>query len=190
MDDAHRPFQVWRHVLGTPQADDTLVYEDLDELFYVSVYRTRDARLLMVDSSSTETTEVHFAELGGGGGGGGAAAPPALRVIAPRRFGVRYDVDHRDGSLFIVTNEGGAKAQKLAVASTRAPGEWRPLRDAAGGAEVLPPGGGGRSLEYASAFRGGLSGMKLRPSLSGTSRRSATTSSSAAARAASRSCGC
>ena len=28
LDDNHRPMQVWRHRLGTTQADDTLVYEE------------------------------------------------------------------------------------------------------------------------------------------------------------------
>ena len=28
LDDNHRPMQVWRHRLGTAQADDVLVYEE------------------------------------------------------------------------------------------------------------------------------------------------------------------
>ena len=27
-DENHRPLQVWRHRLGTPQADDALIYEE------------------------------------------------------------------------------------------------------------------------------------------------------------------
>ncbi len=33
-DDAERPFQVWRHTLGTAVGDDVLVYEEDDEMFH------------------------------------------------------------------------------------------------------------------------------------------------------------
>ena len=36
-DEQMRPFQVWRHVLGTAQDDDRLVYEDPDERFFVNL---------------------------------------------------------------------------------------------------------------------------------------------------------
>ena len=32
-----RPYQVWRHEVGTPADDDVLVYEDPDERFFVTV---------------------------------------------------------------------------------------------------------------------------------------------------------
>ena len=34
-DAAHRPFQVWRHAIGSAQSTDALVFEDKDELFWV-----------------------------------------------------------------------------------------------------------------------------------------------------------
>ena len=40
-DDAYRPFQVWRHALGTPVADDVLVLEEPDERFELNVRATR-----------------------------------------------------------------------------------------------------------------------------------------------------
>ena len=51
-DAAHRPFQVWKHSLGTAQADDVLVYEDKDELFNVGCWRSRDGRLIFIESES------------------------------------------------------------------------------------------------------------------------------------------
>ena len=32
-----RPYQVWRHTLGTPAADDVLVFQEDDERFFVGV---------------------------------------------------------------------------------------------------------------------------------------------------------
>ena len=57
-DHAHRPFQVWRHTIGTKQADDALVYEDLDELYNVGCSRSRDGSLIFLESDSKETSEV------------------------------------------------------------------------------------------------------------------------------------
>ena len=36
-DEQMRPYQVWRHRLGTAQADDVLVFDEPDERFYVGV---------------------------------------------------------------------------------------------------------------------------------------------------------
>ena len=59
-DDAMRPWQVWRHTIGTPAADDVLVYQEDDERFFVSVERSRSGRVLVVTSASKVTTEVRL----------------------------------------------------------------------------------------------------------------------------------
>ena len=41
-DAAMRPYQLWRHVLGTPVDDDVLVLEEDDERFYLGVGTTKD----------------------------------------------------------------------------------------------------------------------------------------------------
>ena len=35
--EAMRPYRVWRHDLGTTEGDDTLVFEETDERFYVTL---------------------------------------------------------------------------------------------------------------------------------------------------------
>ena len=42
-DAAMRPFQVWRHVLGTAVSTDRLVFEEADERFYLCLLYTSDA---------------------------------------------------------------------------------------------------------------------------------------------------
>ena len=37
---------MWRHLLGTPVADDVLVYEESDERYFVGVGLTRSERYL------------------------------------------------------------------------------------------------------------------------------------------------
>ena len=55
-----RPWQVWRHRLGTPAADDVLVYQEDDERFYTSVGRTRTGRYIVVSIGSKITSEAWF----------------------------------------------------------------------------------------------------------------------------------
>ncbi|MGH7519677.1 MAG: oligopeptidase B, partial [Gemmatimonadales bacterium] len=55
-----RPFQVWRHRLGTPAASDQLVYEDKDETYYVSVFKTKSRAYVMIQSSQTMATEYSY----------------------------------------------------------------------------------------------------------------------------------
>ncbi|MBA2607714.1 MAG: S9 family peptidase [Actinobacteria bacterium] len=108
LDDAHRPFQVWRHVLGTNAASDELVYEDLDERFFVGVARDLAGRFVFLISGSKITTEASYIRTD--------APLSAPSVIAPREHGVEYSpVD--DGNQFvIVTNADGAEDFKVVTA--------------------------------------------------------------------------
>ena len=45
VDEAWRPHQVWRHVLGTPTEDDVLVLEEPDERFWVGIGLSRSERV-------------------------------------------------------------------------------------------------------------------------------------------------
>ena len=45
VDDAWRPYRVWRHVLGTGAPADVIVYEEPDERFFVGVQLTRSERV-------------------------------------------------------------------------------------------------------------------------------------------------
>jgi oligopeptidase B len=85
-DEAMRPFEVWRHRLGTDSADDACVFRESDERFFVSVALTRSRRYVLIASESRQTAEVHFVP---------AAAPDVeAAVIAPRVQGVEYEVEH------------------------------------------------------------------------------------------------
>lgn len=103
-DSARRPFRVLRHRLGQDTAEDEVVYEDLDERFYVDVGQTRSRRFIVAGSSSSVTSEIHLLD---------ADQPlTEFRPFAPRRAGVEYDVDHHGDFLYVRTN-AGAKNFKL-----------------------------------------------------------------------------
>jgi oligopeptidase B len=119
-DDAMRPYQLWRHELGTDPANDVCVYEESDDRFFVSVHRTRSGAFLVLQLDSMITSEAHVL----------AADDPtgAFRVVEPRRQGIEYGLDHRGGSFLVVTNDG-APNFRLLEAPTDSPGceNWREL---------------------------------------------------------------
>lgn len=92
-----RSCQVWRHELGTPAAEDVLVYEEKDETFAVHVRRTKSDRYLVITSSQTLSTESWIL----------AADDPTgtFRVFQPRRSGHEYHIDHQGDRFLIVTND-------------------------------------------------------------------------------------
>ena len=96
-DDALRPFQVWRHELGTEQSADVLVFEDLDEHFYVDVDRTRSDAFIVISSGSRTTSEVHIIPAGD--------PTAAATVVAARRVGHEYSIDHQGDRFVVLTND-------------------------------------------------------------------------------------
>ena len=117
-DDAWRPYRVWRHRIGTPTAEDTLVFEEPDERFHVSVSLTRSERYLLIRSASVLTSEVWLLD---------AATPDGeFTVVAPRRQGVDYDVEHAGDRLLILHNDG-AETFEIASAPVADPAGWTPL---------------------------------------------------------------
>jgi oligopeptidase B len=118
VDEAWRPFRVWRHRVGMPAADDVIVFEEQDERFWVGVHVTRSERYVSIRTASVLTSEVLLLD---------AAVPTGeFAVVAPRRQGVEYDVDHAGDRLLILHNDQ-APDFELATAPVSAPGDWTPL---------------------------------------------------------------
>jgi oligopeptidase B len=117
VDDAWRPFQVWRHTLGTDAAD-VLVMDEPDERFWVGVGLTRNQQAIQISLGSKLTSEVWLLDAND------PTADPV--VVAPRREGVEYDVEHAGDQLLIVHN-ADAPNFSLATAPLDDPGNWTTL---------------------------------------------------------------
>jgi oligopeptidase B len=118
VDDAWRPYRVWRHRVGTPVEQDTVVFEEPDERFHVYVSLTRSERYLLIESASVLTTEVWMLD---------AATPDGeFTVVAPRRHGVDYDVEDA-GDQFLILHNDGAENFEIATAPVTDPTAWTPL---------------------------------------------------------------
>jgi oligopeptidase B len=100
-----RSYQVFRHAPGA--AADELVYEEKDERFSTYVWKTRDRKYLFIESSSHTATESRFFP---------ADQPRAEpRLVLAREPEHEYDVDHRDGTFWIRTNDKGRNFRLVMV---------------------------------------------------------------------------
>nr|CAI78819.1 hypothetical protein [uncultured Latescibacterota bacterium] len=96
-DEAKRPHQLLRHVLGNPEND--LVYEETDELYRVFVTRTRDMDYLLLYSGSLTTTEARCLS---------AETPRGeWRIVAPRVQDREYTLGHHGDRFYMLVNDTG-----------------------------------------------------------------------------------
>ncbi|NED95399.1 S9 family peptidase [Phytoactinopolyspora alkaliphila] len=120
VDDAMRPYRVWRHRLGSDAADDHIVHQEDDERFFAGVDLTRSEAFLVIGLDSTMTSEVRVLP---------ADDPMGeFRVLEPRRQGVEYSIDHSGQYFYVVHNDGAADFE-LAKTPVDAPSRehWTPV---------------------------------------------------------------
>jgi len=124
-DPAKRGNAVWRHRIGTPRSEDVLVFQEDDPLFEMTLSRSRSGCWIFLESDSYSSSEWW----------GVPAAEPesSARLLAPRRPGVEYLVDHGEGFFLILTNDGARNFRVVrAPEADPAPAgwtEWLPERE-------------------------------------------------------------
>ena len=119
-DKAMRPYQVWRHELGTPISRDVLVLQEDEERFELGVELTKSERYIIFTSSSQITSESRYLR------SDDQTGEPIL--IEARRHGVEYSVDDQEDLFLMLTNDG-AHNFKLVAAPVDHPGReaWTDL---------------------------------------------------------------
>ena len=153
VDEAWRPYRVWRHVIGADPSDDQVVHEETDERFWVGVGLTRSERYVLIDVSSKLTSEVWYIP------SNDALAVP--RLVAARRQGVEYSVEHH-GDRFLILHNLDAEDFALAYTPVDAPGEWLPLIPHTPGTRLLDVDAFADYLVL-SLRRDGLTGLRVLP---------------------------
>ena len=123
VDENWRPWQVRLHILGEPVEQDSVVYEEPDPGFFVSVWSTTSEEYIVIGSGDHVTSEVRLLRASDPG------AEPVL--VSPRRTDHEYSVDHQ-GDRFVIRTNDTHKNSRLATAPEYDPTEksWMPLVDA------------------------------------------------------------
>ncbi len=154
IDEAWRPHRVWRHTIGASANDDVIILEEPDERFWVGIELSRSEAYLVIDIHSKLTSEVHVIP---------ASDPTrAPRLIAPRRQGVEYEVEHDRSGRFLILHNDGAEDFALAWTPQDAPGEWRELIPHSPGTRLLGVDAFGDHV-VVSLRQDGLTGLRVLP---------------------------
>jgi oligopeptidase B len=113
-----RPYVVKYHRLGADPKDDRTVYEEHDTGFFVSVGLTQSRAFVVVSTADHVTSENYLIP--------SHAPESAPRLVSARQVNRMYDVDEREGTLYILTNDTHVNF-RIATASVAEPGVWREL---------------------------------------------------------------
>ncbi|MYL96282.1 prolyl oligopeptidase family serine peptidase [Novosphingobium sp. FGD1] len=106
------------HWLGEPVENDVELYHEDDEGFRVGSSLSANEKWLLIGTSDHETSECRMVP---------ADDPLGTQILVKaRQKGVEYDVDERDGVLYIHTNDTHENF-RLATAPLDNPGEWTSL---------------------------------------------------------------
>ena len=97
VDATNRPFQLFRHTLGTSPDEDILIYHEKDEAYFLGISKTRSQAYLLMSLGSKVTSEVHYLDANNPTG--------SFQVIHPRQQGMEYSVEHHSDRFYIVTND-------------------------------------------------------------------------------------
>ena len=97
MNEHWRSHQVRRHVVGTPADADAIVYTEPDSGFWVGLAEASSRRYIVISTGDQVTSESYLLPADD------PAAEPAL--VAARREGHDYDIDHQGDRFVIRTND-------------------------------------------------------------------------------------
>jgi oligopeptidase B len=100
-----RSDKVYKHKLGNDASKDELVYFEKDDTFNVSVSKEKSKKYIVIESSSTLTTESRILP---------ADSPDSeFKIFQKRIRGIEYSISHYGDSFYILTNKDKAINFKL-----------------------------------------------------------------------------
>ena len=89
-------YQVFRHTLGTEQADDQLIYEEQDKTYYTYLSKEKDNSNIYIWHSSTESKGVSFIDA--------TNSKSSATPFIPRESKVEYDIAKLNDWFYVKTN--------------------------------------------------------------------------------------
>ncbi|WP_128891243.1 S9 family peptidase [Erythrobacter sp. HKB08] len=106
------------HSVGTDADEDVEIYHEEDAGFSVGTGLSAQEDWLIIGAGDNETSEVRLVR---------ADDPLGEQILVrPRKKGVEYSLDIRDGTVFVHTNDEHVNF-RLATAPLETPGEWSTL---------------------------------------------------------------
>ncbi len=91
-----RSNKIYKHLLGTSQSEDVLVYEEKDDTFGCYIYKSKSKKYLLIGSYQTLSTEFRYLDADEPNG--------EWTIIQPREKDLEYDVSHFGDHFYLRTN--------------------------------------------------------------------------------------
>ena len=112
-----RSDRLYRHVLGGKPEE---LFNEKDELYGISVESTRDKAYIILDASSSETTEQYLLD---------ANKPEGkFNSYLKRKDNIKYSIDHHGKQFYVVTNDKGRNYRLVVAPVGKAdPTTWKEL---------------------------------------------------------------
>ncbi len=116
LDGSHRPYRLYRHILGTSQSSDELLYQEDDPKYSLELFKTRSRKYIVLHIASKTTTEERYIE---------ADKPRSgLIILSPRTPGIEYYLEHQGRYFYILTNQKAVNFKVVRV-SVKGDGVWQ-----------------------------------------------------------------
>jgi oligopeptidase B len=104
-------YQVYRHVLGTEQSQDALIYEEKDNTYYTSIGKSKDGELVYIYHGSTESSGVSLINAND-------INAKATRFI-PRETKHEYRIAKLNNDFYIATNLNAINFRLMKVSASQ-----------------------------------------------------------------------
>ena len=99
--------KIWRHILGTDVSDDVMVYDETDDTNYISVWKTKSEKYIVIDSDSPISSTCWILDANNPTGN--------FKQFTPRGKTHEYSIDHIGDKFYILTND---KAENFRLMET------------------------------------------------------------------------
>ncbi|NQX86065.1 MAG: S9 family peptidase [Flavobacteriaceae bacterium] len=100
-----RAEKIYKHTLDTAVSKDVLIYEEDDDTFGTTVYKSKSRKYIIISCYNTLTTEYRFLNANNPDG--------VFKVFQPRIRGLEYGIYHYEDHFYVLTNADNATNFKL-----------------------------------------------------------------------------
>lgn len=100
-----REFQVYKHLIGTDSSLDELVFEELDERFYVAISKDVSNQYIVIHVESSLTSEIRLIDAN--------LQNPNPKIFLAREKGHLYEVHPHENGFYVTSNKNAPNQQIL-----------------------------------------------------------------------------
>ena len=107
LNDKQRPNKIFQHKVGENYKKDNLIFEEKDPAFFCSVSISQSKKYLLIRSADHQTSEYYIKDL--------SKINSSIKLFSERVEKEEYEIDHREGYFYILTNYNECKNFKIMI---------------------------------------------------------------------------